>query len=83
MIIILIIMSLTPVSSSNKDIRGVPSMQSSYSAEMKRNEINMEEKSVHCKCVGEIRGDNVQAIDIYGGRDFRYKEILEQTPKNR
>ena len=36
-IIIIIIMSLTPVSSSDKDIGGVPSMQSSYSAEMKRN----------------------------------------------
>ena len=29
-VIIIIIMSLTPVSSSNKDIGGVPSMQSSY-----------------------------------------------------
>ena len=48
----IIIMSLTPVSSSNKDIGGVPSIQSSYSAEMKRYGICMEERSVHCKCVG-------------------------------
>ena len=36
MIIKIIIMSLTPVSSSDEDIGGVPSMQSSYSAGMKR-----------------------------------------------
>ena len=34
--IIIIIMSITPVSSSDEDIGGVPSMQSSYSAGMKR-----------------------------------------------
>ena len=45
-------MSLTPVSSPDEDMEGVPSMQSSYSAEMKRNEICMEERSVNCKCVG-------------------------------
>ena len=50
-IIIIIIMSLTPVSSSDKDIEGVPSMQSSYSAEMKHG-ICMEDRSVHCECVG-------------------------------
>ena len=50
-------MSLTPVSSSDEDIWDVPSMQSSYSAEMK------------------IRGDIVQAIDNYGGRDFWYKKV--------
>ena len=50
--VIIIIMSLTPVSSSDKDIGGVPSMQSSYSEETKRNGICMEERSVHCKCVG-------------------------------
>ena len=51
-IIIIIIVSLTPVSSSDKDIGGVPSMQSSYSAEMKRNGICMKERSVNCRCVG-------------------------------
>ena len=44
-IIIIIIMSLTPVSSSDEDIGGVRSMQSSYSAGMKRCGICMEEKS--------------------------------------
>ena len=44
-IIIIIIMSLTPVSSSDEDIGGVPSMQSSYSAGMKRCGICMEERS--------------------------------------
>ena len=39
-------MSLTPVSSLEKDIGGVPSMQSSYSAEMRRYGICMEERSV-------------------------------------
>ena len=43
-----IIMSLTPILSSDKDIRGVPSMQSSYSAEMKQYGICMEMRSVHC-----------------------------------
>ena len=43
--IIIIIMSLTPVSSSDEDIGGVPSMQSSYSAGMKRCGICMEERS--------------------------------------
>ena len=37
-------MSLMPVLSSDKDIGGIPSMQSSYFAEMKRNGICMEEK---------------------------------------
>ena len=41
--LIIIIMSLTPVSSSDEDIGGVPSMQSSYSAGMKRCAICMEE----------------------------------------
>ena len=41
-------MSLTPVSSSDKYIEGIPSMQSSYFAEMKRNGIYIEERSVHC-----------------------------------
>ena len=45
-----IVMSLTPVSSSDKDIGGVPSMQSSYSAEMKQEGICTEERSVLCKC---------------------------------
>ena len=44
-IIIIIIMSLTPVSSSDEDIGGVPSMQSSFSAGMKRCGICMEERS--------------------------------------
>ena len=44
-IIIIIIMSLTPVSSSYEDIGGVPSMQSCYSAGMKRCGICMEERS--------------------------------------
>ena len=44
-------MSLTPVSSSDKDIGGVPSMQSSYSAEMRRYGICMEERSVIVKCI--------------------------------
>ena len=44
-IIIIIIMSLTPVSSSYEDIGGVPSMQSCYSARMKRCGICMEERS--------------------------------------
>ena len=48
-IMLIIIMSLTPVSSSDKDIGDVPSMQSSYSAEMKQNGICMEERSVYCK----------------------------------
>ena len=43
--IIIIIMSLTPVSSSYEDIGGVPSMQSCYSAGMKRCGICMEERS--------------------------------------
>ena len=51
-IIIIIIMSLTLVSSSDEDIGGVPSMQSNYSAGMKRCGICMEERRVHCKCVG-------------------------------
>ena len=38
-------MNLTPVSSSYEDIRGVPSMQSCYSAGMKRCGICMEERS--------------------------------------
>ena len=41
----IIIMSLTPVSSSDEDIGGVPSMQSSYSAGMKRCGICMVERS--------------------------------------
>ena len=45
-IIIKIIMSLTPISSSDKDIGGIPSMQSSYSAEMRQYWICMEERSV-------------------------------------
>ena len=45
LIIIIIIMSLTPVSSSYEDIGGVPSMQSYYSAGMKRCGICMEERS--------------------------------------
>ena len=49
---IMMIMSLTPVSSSDKDIGGVPPMQSSYSADLKRYGICMEERSVHCKSVG-------------------------------
>ena len=44
-IIIIIIMSLTPVSSSDENIGGVPSMQSSYSAGIKRCGICMEERS--------------------------------------
>ena len=44
-IIIIIIMSLTPVSSSFEDIGGVPSMQSCYSAGMKRCGICLEERS--------------------------------------
>ena len=44
-IIIIIIMSLTPVSSSYEDIGGVPSMQSCYSAGMKRCGMCMEERS--------------------------------------
>ena len=44
-IIIIIIMSFTPVSSSHEDIGGVPSMQSCYSAGMKRCGICMEERS--------------------------------------
>ena len=43
--IIIIIMSLTPVSSSDEDIGGVPSMQSSYSAGMKRCWICMDKRS--------------------------------------
>ena len=43
-IIIIIIMSLTPVSSLFEDIGGVPSMQSCYSAGMKRCGICMEER---------------------------------------
>ena len=42
---IIIIMSLTPVSFSDEVIGGVPSMQSSYSAGMKRCGICMEERS--------------------------------------
>ena len=38
-------MSSTPVSSSDEDIGAVPSMQSSYSAGMKRYGICMEERS--------------------------------------
>ena len=45
MLIIIIIMNLTPVSSSDEDIGCVPSMQSSYSARMKRCGICMEERS--------------------------------------
>ena len=41
-------MSLTPVSSSYEDIGGVPSMQSSYSAGMKRCGICMEERCLLC-----------------------------------
>ena len=33
--------------------RGIPSMQSSYSAEIKQNGICMEERRVHCKCIGQ------------------------------
>ena len=47
----IMIMSLMPVSSPDKDIGGVPSMQSSYFAEMKRYGICMEERRVLCKCV--------------------------------
>ena len=43
--IIIIIMSLMPVSSSYEDIGGVPSMQSCYSAGMKRCGICMEERN--------------------------------------
>ena len=59
-------MSLTLVSSLDEDIGGVPSMQSSYSAGMKR----CGKRGVHCECVGRNRGAIVQAIDNYGGRDF-------------
>ena len=60
-------MSLTPVSSSDEDIGGVPSMQSSYSKAMW--DMHGREESVLSVLV-EIRGDIVQAIDNYGGRDF-------------
>ena len=73
-IIIIIIMSLMLISSSDEDIRGVPSMQSSYSAEKKWYGICMEERRVHCKCVG--RNLRRRAIDNYGGRDFWYKKVL-------
>ena len=36
----------------DEDIGGVPPMQSSYSAEMKRYGVCMEERRVHCKCIG-------------------------------
>ena len=45
LIIIIIIISLTLVSSSYEDIGGVPSMQSCYSAGMKRCGICMEERN--------------------------------------
>ena len=41
-------MSSTPVSSSDKDIRDVPSMQFRYSAKIKRYGICMEDRGVHC-----------------------------------
>ena len=47
-IIIIIIMILSPVLSSDEDIRSVPSMQSSYSTGMKRCGICMEERRVYC-----------------------------------
>ena len=50
--IIIIIINLMPVSCSDEDIGGIPTMQSSYSAELKQNGICMEERSVHCECVG-------------------------------
>ena len=43
--VMIMTMSLTPVSSSDEDIGDVPSMQSSYSAGMKRCGICMEERS--------------------------------------
>ena len=60
-------MSLTLVSSSEKDIGGTPSMQSSYSAELKRNGICMEERNVHVNAWVEIWRDILQTIDNYGG----------------
>ena len=49
--VIIIIMSLTPVSSSYEDIGGVPSMQSCYSAGMKRCGYAWK-RGVHCEYVG-------------------------------
>ena len=75
-------MSLTPVSSSDEDIRGVPSMQSSYSAGMKRCEICMEERSP--LWVRRLKSGETfcaQAIDNYGGRDFWYKKVLSRPRK--
>ena len=69
-----------PVSTSDEDIGGVPSMQSSYSAEMKRYGICMEERRVHCKAQVKIQGDFMQVIDNYGGKDFWlwWKRVLIQ-----
>ena len=74
-------MSLTPVSSSDIGGGGVPSMQLSYSAGMKRCGICMEERSVHCEYVGQNRGDVLQAINNYGGRDFWYKKVVSRPRK--
>ena len=71
---------------------GVPSMQSSYSAGMKRCGICMEERSpfeFDFEFVLKVRrlksrGDIVQAIDNYdnyGGRDFWYKKVLSRPRK--
>ena len=81
LLLIIIIMSLMPISSSDQDIGGVPSMQSSYSARMKRCGICLKERRVLCKCEGQIREDILQAIDNYGGRDLCYKKVLSKPQK--
>ena len=52
-------MSLTPVLSTDEDIGGVHSMQSRYSAEVKRYGICMEERGVHCIKVRRSKSEEI------------------------
>ena len=69
-----------PVSSSDEDIGGVPSMQSSYSARMKRCGC-MEERSPLWVRRSKSEETIEQSIDNYGGIDFWYKKVLSRPRK--
>ena len=74
-------MSLTPVLSSDEDIGGRPFHAIKLFC---RNEamwdMHGREESIVSAWV-EIRGDYVQAIDNYGGRDFLLQKVLSRPRK--
>ena len=74
-LIIIIIMSLTPVSSSDEDIGGVPSMQSSYSAGMKRCGICMEDMHL-LECWSINASDQeVSNTDLILGKTLKHHRV--------